>query len=382
MLVVLTATHFTVSCVTLFLHRSQSHRSVEFHPAVSHLMRFWLWLTTGTVTREWVAVHRKHHATVESDEDPHSPASLGILKVLFKGAELYRAEATKETTKKIYGQGTPDDWLEKNLYTPHTGKGFWLLFAINYLLFGFWGISIWAVQMMWIPIFAAGVINGLGHFFGYRNYQTPDKSTNLGNMGVLLVGEELHNNHHAFPGSAKMSARSWEFDLGWLYIKLLEFLGLAEVKRVMPPRRATRNITHLDVETVQTLLQGRWHVMAEYVRTVMQPVFRYELKKTKDLSYQHLLKKIRKAFLHHEADISTHELVHLRNVLESSASLKTVYEFRHHLQFLWLNLRNDHEKFRKELLSWCSQAEKSGLYLLEDFARRIKGRSTIEQTPA
>lgn len=256
------------------------------------------------------------------------------------------------------------------------------MLAVGYLLFGFWGISMWAVQMMWIPFFAAGVINGMGHFFGYRNYQTPDQSTNLGNIGLLIGGEELHNNHHAFPGSAKMSAKSWEFDVGWLYINLLKYSGLAQVKRVMPPRNATRNITHLDVETVQALLQGRWHVMAEYARTVMQPVFRHELKKTKDLAYQCLLKKIRKSFLHPEDNINSHDLAHLKNALENSAPLKTVYESRRHLQLLWQNLRNDHEKFRQELLRWCVQAEESGLYLLEDFARKIKGHTTIEQASA
>ena len=381
--VTLVATHATIACVTLFLHRSQAHRSVEFHPVITHAMRFWLWLTTGMVTREWVAVHRKHHATADTDEDPHSPVAYGILKVLLEGTELYREASRDETTKKIYGRGTPEDWVERNIYTRRSAMGVTLLFFTNYLLFGFWGISIWGVQMLWIPFFAAGVINGGGHFFGYRNYETPDQSTNLGNIGLLIGGEELHNNHHAFPTSAKMSAKSWEFDVGWLYIKTLEYLKLARVKQVMPPQKTSSNIPHLGTGTVQALAHGRLHVMTEYVRTVMHPIFKHELSKAKNLPYQQLLKKIKKPFLHHENISDAHEHRDLKNVLENSMPLKTVYEFRHHLQFLWHDLRHDHEKFRKELLRWCTQAEKSGLHLLEDFARRMKAHTeTVAQAPA
>ncbi len=382
--VALVTTHITIACVTLFLHRSQAHRSVEFHPAITHFMRFWLWVTTGMITREWVAVHRKHHATTDTEEDPHSPVTHGILKVLLQGTELYQEASTNETTRKIYGRGTPNDWVEKNIYTHHPLMGILLLLGADYLLFGFWGISIWAVQMMWIPFFAAGVINGGGHFFGYRNYETPDQSTNVGNIGLLIGGEELHNNHHAFPTSAKMSVKSWEFDIGWLYIKALEFLKLAQVKQVTPPQKASSNIPQLDVSTVQALVHGRLHVMTEYVRTVMLPVFRHELNKTRSLAYQRLLKRIKKPFLHHEKIIVTHAHEHrdLKDVLENSIALKTVYEARHHLQFLWQDLRHDHEKFRKELLRWCAQAEESGLNLLADFARRVKARTETTQAPA
>ncbi len=377
----LVTTHITIACVTLFLHRSQAHLAVEFHPVVEHPMRFWLWITTGMVTREWVSIHRKHHAKVETDKDPHSPKTHGILKVLFSGTELYRKEAANQDTIETYGRGTPEDWIEKNLYLRHSTKGILMLLGVYFMLFGFWGISMWAVQMMWIPFFAAGVINGAGHFFGYRNYQTDDNSTNLGNIGLLIGGEELHNNHHAFPGSAKMSAKAWEFDVGWLYISLLKYLKLARVKRVMPSHKVTRRVARLDLETVQTLLHGRLHVMADYVNTVMYPVFKQELKYSKG-SYQRLLKGVKKPFLHHESDIARRERAHLKRALQNSEALQTVYEFRHRLQSLWHDLRGDHEKLRIALLEWCRQAEESGLRSLEEFAHRIRGYPQIEQTPA
>ena len=380
-IVTLVTTHLTIACVTLFLHRSQAHRAVDFHPAVAHLMRFWLWLASGMKTREWVAIHRKHHATVETDADPHSPKTHGILKVLFGGTELYRGEAANKATLETYGKGTPWDWLEKNLYTPHHSVGVKLLLVIDFALFGLWGISVWAVQMMWIPFFAAGVINGGGHFFGYRNYQTPDHSTNLGNVGLLIGGEELHNNHHAFPGSAKLSARPWEFDVGWFYIRLLRSLSLARVKRVMPPRRLTRRVARLDLETVQALLHGRLHVMTDYVNTVMQPVFKQELKRARGSS-QRLLKGVKASFLHHENHVGSRDLGRLEIALSKSSALKTVYESRHRLHSLWHDLRGDHEQLRAALLEWCRQAEQSGLHALEEFARRIRGRTEIEQAPA
>ena len=381
-LVALAATHVTIACVTLFLHRSQAHMAVEFRPAVAHPMRFWLWLTTGMITREWVAIHRKHHATVETENDPHSPKTHGILKVLFKGAELYREEAANKRTLEVYGRGTPDDWLENRLYSRYPNRGVTTLLATNFVLFGFWGISIWAVQMMWIPFFAAGIINGGGHFFGYRNYQTDDQSTNLSNIGLLIGGEELHNNHHAFPSSAKLSAQPWEFDIGWLYINLLKHVGLARVKRVMPPRKVARRVARLDAETIQSLLQGRLHVMADYVNTVMQPVFKQELRRATKGSYQRLLRGVRKTFMRHEKNLNLRERKRLKWAMKNNNALATVYEFRHRLQSLWHDLRGDHEKLRAGLLEWCHQAERSGLHSLQKFARRIKGRTAeLGQTP-
>ena len=376
--IALVATHITIACVTLFLHRSQAHLAVKFHSGVAHFMRFWLWLTTGMITREWVSIHRKHHAMVDTQGDPHSPKIHGIFKVLFKGAELYQDESRKEKTLKTYGRGTPQDWVEKNIYSKYSKIGIITLLGINYILFGFWGISIWAVQMMWIPLFAAGVINGAGHFIGYRNYEIGDQSTNLMNIGLLVGGEELHNNHHAFPSSAKMSVKPWEFDIGWLYIKLLQYLRLAQVnyKIKPPPYKATLRISHLDIETVQTLLHGHLHVMAEYARKVMRPMLKQEIKRTTSPYHQRLLEGIKKPFLRNQETVCRSELDALKEALKNNEPLKTVYEFKHRLQSLWHDLRGDHEKLRAGLLEWCSQAEESGLYLLEEFASKIKGPHT------
>jgi Fatty-acid desaturase len=230
LLCTLVLTHVTIAAVTLYLHRHQAHHAIELHPLPAHFFRFWLWLTTGMVTREWVAVHRKHHARVETMDDPHSPQIHGIRKVLLEGVELYRQEAARQDTLQAFGHSTPDDWVERYLYGRHPGTGIALMLFINLLLFGFAGIAIWAVQMAWIPFFAAGVINGVGHYGGYRNFETSDASTNIVPLGILIGGEELHNNHHAFTASAKFSSRWWEFDLGWAYIRCLQCLRLAWVK--------------------------------------------------------------------------------------------------------------------------------------------------------
>ena len=229
-LITLLLTHITILCVTLYLHRSQAHRGVEFHPVASHFMRFWLWLTTGMVTKQWVAIHRKHHRFTDKEGDPHSPVVYGIRRVFFKGAGLYHAASKDAAMIQQYGAGTPDDWIEKNLYTDHSRLGILLMLMIDLALFGPWGLIVWAVQMLWIPFWAAGVINGLGHWFGYRNFVTKDQSTNIVRLGIVVGGEELHNNHHADPGNAKLSKTAKEFDIGWMYIKGLEFLGLAKLK--------------------------------------------------------------------------------------------------------------------------------------------------------
>jgi stearoyl-CoA desaturase (Delta-9 desaturase) len=226
----LIATHFTIISVTLYLHRSQAHRGVTFHPVVAHFMRFWLWLTTGMVTKQWVAIHRKHHRFCEESEDPHSPVHFGIWRVLLKGALLYNTASKDKVMVNTYGVGTPDDWIEKNLYTPHSRLGITILLILNIILFGWIGIIIWGIQMIWIPLWAAGVINGLGHWWGYRNGSTQDQSRNISPIGILIGGEELHNNHHMNPASPKLSSRWFEFDIGWFYIKLFQKLRLAKLK--------------------------------------------------------------------------------------------------------------------------------------------------------
>jgi stearoyl-CoA desaturase (Delta-9 desaturase) len=253
----LAVTHITIAAVTIFLHRHQAHRALDLHPLPSHFFRFWLWFTTGMVTKEWTAIHRKHHAKCESAEDPHSPQVFGINKVLWEGTELYRKESRNQETLERYGQGTPDDWIERNVYTKYSVLGISLMMILNFALFGFVGITIWAVQMAWIPFFAAGVINGIGHYWGYRNFQPEDASTNIVPWGILIGGEELHNNHHAYASSARLSNRWYEFDIGWLYIRILEILSLAQVKKIAPKLKLDTAKTRCDVATLQAVITHR-----------------------------------------------------------------------------------------------------------------------------
>ena len=265
---ILCAVQFTIFAVTLYLHRSQSHRAVEFHPALAHLFRAWLWFATGISTSEWTAIHRKHHAKCETYDDPHSPHTKGILTVFFKGAILYRQEAKNPETLEKYGKGTPNDWLERNVYRPHTVIGIMLCLALNLALFGAWGLLSWGLQMIWIPLWAAGVINGLGHWWGYRNYQSPDKSTNLLPWGLWIGGEELHNNHHGHPTSAKFSHRPWEIDIGWGAIVILRALGLAKVKHVLPALHLKTTKTVCDSATLEAVIAHRYAVMHQYTKMV------------------------------------------------------------------------------------------------------------------
>ena len=379
-LLALGLTHITIVCVTVFLHRMQAHRSVILAPAAAHFMRAWLWLTTGMVTKEWVAIHRKHHHKVESPQDPHSPRHWGLLTVLLRGTELYRQASTDIETMRVYGQGTPNDWAEKKIYG-RSVIGIVGLFFIHFLLFGIPGIAIWAVQMMWIPIFAAGVINGAGHAVGYRNFDTPDDSTNLGNIGLLIGGEELHNNHHAYPGSAKLSVKPWEFDIGWMYIRLLEMCGLADVKRIAPVPQRTHITPVLDVDRVKILLHSRLHVMSEYINIVMRPVFRAELEKAKKVGQQQFLRCVKKPFFDNETRVCSSDRKKLKDVLVINHPMKTVYDFKHRLQNLWSEHRNDHEKLKEALHEWCHQAEASGLEVLQQFAIRIQSYSLRDPLP-
>lgn len=381
-LITLVLTHLTIVCVTLFLHRSQAHRSVTFHPAVSHLMRFWLWLTTGMITREWVAVHRKHHAKVETPDDPHSPCTKGIFHVLLKGTELYRAGALDKESLRLYGTGTPHDWLEQNLYSKHSMSGTVALLLIQYTLFGFVGVAMWAIQMLWIPFFAAGIINGAAHYWGYRNFDTPDNSTNIGNVGLIIGGEELHNNHHAYPGSAKLSAKPWELDIGWLYIKVLRALGLAEVKRVSAlPLNERKNTLKIcegkDVRKLGLLLlNSRLHIMAEYVRHVMHPAFHAEIINAHSESHRSLLKYVRKNLLRHKKHAAKRDeekpCSKTAEVLRTNDKLAIVCEYKNKLHAICKQHYRDHENLHKALLNWCHQAERTGLEVLQAFVQKIK----------
>jgi stearoyl-CoA desaturase (delta-9 desaturase) len=373
-LVALALTHVTIAAVTIYLHRNQAHRALDLHPAVSHFFRFWLWLTTGMVTKEWTAVHRKHHAKVESPEDPHSPQQWGIEKVLWDGVSLYRAEARNAETLRKYGHGTPDDWLERNLYTRHGFLGVGSMLVIDLVLFGPLGLTIWAVQMAWIPFFAAGVINGVGHYWGYRNYEVQDASTNIVPWGILIGGEELHNNHHTFPSSAKFSSRRWEFDIGWLYIRVLEALGLARVKKIPPALTLEEGKQHIDMETVKAVVHARFQVMAHFAREVMHRVYREELRKAdpSDRESWALLKRARRLMVREASLLDERSRWRLQRALELNGTLNTVYAMKQRLADIWQRSASTQEHLRKAIEDWCRQAEETGIRALRDFAVKLR----------
>ncbi|HEX9812110.1 MAG TPA: fatty acid desaturase [Burkholderiales bacterium] len=372
--VTLATTHVTIAAVTIFLHRQQAHRALDLHPIVGHFFRFWLWLTTGMVTKEWAAIHRKHHAKVESPDDPHSPQQWGIKKVLWDGVSLYKAEARNVETLNRYGHGTPDDWLERHVYAPRNAHGIALLFVINVVLFGPIGITIWAVQMAWIPLFAAGVINGIGHYFGYRNYEVQDASTNIVPWGVIIGGEELHNNHHTFPSSAKLSSKRWEFDIGWLYIRTLETIGLARVKKIPPELTLDTAKDHIDIDTVRAVVTARFHVMAQFTRDVLHHVHREELKKAdpSDRESWALLKRAKRLMVREAALLDDAARTGLSRVLEINTTFKTVYAMKQKLADIWQRSAATQEHLRRAIEDWCHQAEATGIKALQEFSFKLR----------
>ncbi|MFK7814747.1 MAG: fatty acid desaturase [Gammaproteobacteria bacterium] len=371
-LVALILTHITIVAVTLYLHRSQAHCALDLHPIVSHFFRFWLWTTTGMVTKEWVAIHRKHHAKTETSEDPHSPHTKGIAKVFWQGAELYQAEAKNVETLEKYGHGTPDDWLERKLYSPYSALGIAFSFIVNFILFGFIGITIWAVQMIWIPLNAAGIINGIGHFWGYRNFETEDGSTNVSFIGVMIGGEELHNNHHAYPSSAKFSSKWWELDIGWVYIQLLSVVGLAKVRRRAPQPTHLINKNIIDLDTAKAMVSSKLHVMAEYAHKVTLPTFHAELPNLQN-RYQKLVSQMRTALVREDSRMKESHREHLQDLLQNSETLHTVYEMRRKLQDLWGETHASHERMIQAIIEWCKEAEATGIKVLQDFAQSLRG---------
>ena len=380
--VALVFTHITIASVTIYLHRHQAHRALDLHPVVSHFFRFWLWLTSGMVTKEWAAIHRKHHAKCETAEDPHSPQVLGIRKVLREGSELYRAEAKNQETLDKYGKGTPSDWIERNLYTPHSAKGIALMFILNVLLFGPIGITIWAVQMMWIPITAAGVINGIGHYWGYRNYEAADASTNIVPWGILIGGEELHNNHHTFASSAKLSSKWWEFDIGWFYIRTLETFGLARVKKIPPELTYDKAKDHIDLETVKAVITARFVVMAQFAREVMARVHRDELRNLdpSDKTRLTLLKPVRRLMVREPRLLDEAARVRLQKALEQNQTLHTVYTMKQKLADVWLRSATTQENLIQALQDWCHEAEATGIHALREFSNKLRTYSLVQAT--
>lgn len=370
-LVALVLTHITIASVTLYLHRHQAHHAIDLHPAISHFFRFWLWLTTAMITKEWVAIHRKHHARVETEEDPHSPQVRGIKKVLWEGAELYRQEAQNKQTLKSFGHETPDDWIEHNLYTRHRDMGIVVMLLIDFALFGFIGLTIWAVQMAWIPFFAAGVINGIGHWGGYRNFESPDASTNIVPWGILIGGEELHNNHHAFASSAKFSNHWWEFDLGWGYIRLLDILGMARVKKIAPKLQVDHEKPEIDMDTVRAVITNRLHIMSRYARFVVTRVYRDEKAKT-NLATRKLLKRCKQLITCPEIRMDAKARINLEELLRESHAMQVVYDFGQSLQAIWMEKTATHESLLNSLREWCEEAEATGIEALQEFARNMR----------
>lgn len=372
--VTLLLTHVTIAGVTIYLHRHQAHRALDLHPVVSHFFRFWLWLTTGMETIQWVAVHRKHHAHVETEEDPHSPQVVGLRKVLLQGAELYRMETKNRETMEKYGHGTPDDWLERNVYR-RSKYGIILMLLIDLLAFGPIGLTIWAIQMLWIPLLAAGVINGVGHWGGYRKFATADSSTNIFPLGLLIGGEELHNNHHAFASSAKFSRQWWEFDAGWLYIRALSLFGLARVKKVAPRKPVKIPGKALaDADTLTAVLSHRFQVMAEYTKTVVARVHKEELRKA-DVGNRGLLRQAKCLLNREETLLSADAKRRLDAALKCSQTLEVIYEYKQQLQAIWQERYASHERLLASLQEWCRQAEATGIRALQDFARSLPAYS-------
>ncbi len=372
-LAALALTHVTIASVTIFLHRHQAHRALDLHPAVSHFFRFWLWLTTGMVTKEWAAIHRKHHAKCETAEDPHSPQVYGINRVLWGGVFLYVKESFNKETMERYGHGTPDDWIEHNLYSRSAIYGVSLLLAINLLVFGIVpGALIWLTQIAWIPFWAAGVINGVGHWFGYRNHGSSDASTNIVPWGILIGGEELHNNHHAYASSAKLSSKWYEFDIGWMYIRLLEMLGLATVKKVAPRPRFTAPKAAADLETLHAVIANRYDVLSRYAKSVKR-IYRAEVHRLKHWSPNDAqsLKAFKRALLRGQ-EAAGAERSRLADALKNSKALATVVAMREERSSLWDRSSASKEQLLKQLQDWCHRAETSGVPHLVDFSHRLR----------
>jgi stearoyl-CoA desaturase (delta-9 desaturase) len=371
--VTLLLTHITIAAVTIYLHRHSAHRALDLHPAVSHFFRFWLWLTTGMQTKAWTAIHRKHHAKCETEEDPHSPQILTLKKVLLEGSELYRKEAANRETMEKYGHGTPDDWLERNLYSRRDRTGVSVMLVIDVLLFGPIGLTVWAIQMLWIPVTAAGVINGVGHALGYRTFQVEDASTNIVPWGILIGGEELHNNHHAYASSARLSSKWYEFDIGWLYIRLMEMVGLAQVKKLAPKVRIEKNKPVCDLQTLQAVITHRYDVLARFASTV-KSTWREELAQLRARHPIHGidLAKVKAWLQMDDKRVPAQEKAKLEKVLETSRVLKTIYTMRQELVALWQRSSATKEQLVGQLEDWCRRAERSGIAPLQNFSRTLR----------
>jgi len=371
-LVTLVMTHITIASVTIFLHRNQAHRSLDLHPVASHFFRFWLWMTTGMVTKQWTAIHRKHHAKCEQAEDPHSPQIYGIKKVFWEGAELYRAESKNEETMARYGHGTPDDWIERNLYSRYSALGVSLMVIIDVLLFGAAGLAVWAVQMAWIPLWAAGVVNGIGHYWGYRNFEAADASTNLVPWGIIIGGEELHNNHHTYPTSAKFSVKPYEFDIGWVYISAMKAVGLASVKKTPPQLMLGEVKPVADEKTLEAIIANRYEVMARYARE-MRAAAATELQTLKAKHSDAKVLETARRWLHRDDDkVPAEARAQVEQVRAASPVLTKMHAMREELRALWSSTTSSREQLAADLQAWCRKAEDSGIEALRQFSFKLR----------
>ncbi|MGH6627905.1 MAG: DesA family fatty acid desaturase [Burkholderiaceae bacterium] len=365
-------THITICSVTIYLHRHQAHRAMDLHAIPSHFFRLWLWLGTGQVTKEWVSVHRKHHAKCETVDDPHSPQAHGIKTVFWKGAELYRAEVKNKETMSKFGHGTPDDWLERNVYSRYSWQGVGLMMIIDLALFGAAGLAVWAVQMAWIPVTAAGIINGIGHYWGYRNFEAPDASTNISPWGIIIGGEELHNNHHTYPTSAKFSVKPYEFDIGWIYISLMQKIGWATVKKVPPKLQLGAIKPAADQKTLEALIANRYEVMASYARGMRQAC-KNEIEALKakkgDLSVLNAAKR----WMHRDVEkVPAAAQPQLAQARAAHPVLDKMVTMREELRQMWLNTSQSREQLTADLQAWCHRAEQSGIVMLQEFSRKLR----------
>ncbi len=368
----LITTHITIASVTIYLHRHQAHRALDLHAIAAHFFRFWLWLATGQVTKEWVSIHRKHHAKCETIDDPHSPQAHGIKKVFWQGAELYRAESRNQETLSKYSQGCPNDWLERNLYTRYSWQGVGLMMIIDMALFGAIGLTVWAVQMVWIPFWAAGVVNGVGHFWGYRNFEAPDASTNVSPWGLIIGGEELHNNHHTYPTSAKFSVKPYEFDIGWGYIRLLEKAGLAHVKKTVPRLQLGAIQPVPNEKTLEALIAHRYEVMAGYARDLRRAC-KAEIAALKAKHGDVSALESARRWLHRDADkVPAGAVPQLAQARAAHPVLDKMVTMREELRQLWLNTSRSREQLATDLAAWCHRAEESGIAALREFSIRLR----------
>jgi len=377
LLVTLGMTHITICSVTIFLHRAQAHRALDLHPIPEHFFRFWLWLTTGMVTKEFVAVHRKHHAKCETEEDPHSPQTRGIKALLLTGVELYRIESKVPETIAKYGRGTPDDWIERNLYTRFSWEGVGVMLVIDLALFGAIGLTVWAVQMLWIPVMATGIINGIGHFWGYRNFEAPDASTNVSPWGFVIGGEELHNNHHTYPTSAKFSVKPFEFDIGWAYIRAMELVGLAKVRKTAPQLKLGQVRPQADAHTLEAIIANRYEVMAKYA-SELRAACAAELARVKAQGSVNLTElQLAQRWLHRDAEkIPANVLPQLAKAVKGSPQLAKLVTMREQLRQLWTRTNVSADQLVVDLQLWCKQAESSGIEALEQFSIKLRAVRT------